>query len=168
MMGASGYAEAQLLLISMAIGLALLSYVFFKTLRFIFFVKQDRTRRALWMLKVWLQRIVVIVVVVFGLSYACDVGLRSKAHECHTEESKKDGGLYNAELCYLTGSSDGYTMRLRLYSSKDGSLLAERTFTDLDPELVWSREWIGYNINGGDAYVPLPPSWMDRMRAKLP
>jgi hypothetical protein len=167
-MGASGYAEAQLLLMGMAIGLALLSYVFFKTLRFVLSSKQGRAQLTLRMFKVWLKRIAVVTVVVFGLNYACDVGLRSKAHECHIEKSKKDGGLYDAELCYLTGNSDGYTMRLRLYSSKDGSLLAERTFTDLDPELVWSREWIGYNVNGGDAYVPLPPSWLDRMRAKLP
>jgi hypothetical protein len=154
----------------LAIGLALFLYVLFKTLRFIFSAKQGRTVRTSRMFKVWLQRIVAATVVVFGLNYTCDVGLRSNAHDCHTEKSNKDGGLYTAELCFLDGNSDGYKMRLRLYSSSDGGLLADRTFFDMEPRLIWGvdRDLLIYNTSDNHGYISLPPSWMDRMRAKLP
>lgn len=168
MMGIAGYAEAKLLLTGVVIGLLLLLCMFFKTLYFIFSAKQDRAQRTLRMFKVWLQRIFIVLVVVFSLNYACDAGLRSKAHQCSTEKSDEDGGLYFAELCYLGGNYDGFTMRLRLYSSKDGSLLVERVFTNLDPKLIWDRKWLGYQTNDGEVSIPLPPSWMSRMRAKLP
>ncbi|WP_211443216.1 hypothetical protein [Collimonas humicola] len=169
-MNFDSYGNAQLFVMGMFYGLIALSYVLFRTLRFIFSAKHGRAQRALQMLKVWLQRITVTTVTVLGLNYACDVERRSTARNCRTEISDEDGGLYSAELCEINGAGSDYSMRLRLYSSRDGSLLAERTYKHPEPKLTWAigGERLIYGWPNNDNTIPLPPSWMDRMRAKLP
>ncbi|WP_211443215.1 hypothetical protein [Collimonas humicola] len=164
------FGMAQLFVMGMFYGLIALSYVLFRTLRFIFSAKHGRAQRSLQMLKVWLQRITVTTVTVLGLNYACDVERRSTARSCRTEISDADGGLYTAELCFIDGPGNDFNIRLRLYSNRDGNLLAERTYTHPERKLTWAigGERLVYNTAGNGGSISLPPSWMDRMRAKLP
>jgi hypothetical protein len=142
-----------------------LAYVVCASLFFIFSTKQGRMQRAVEIFKVSVRRLAAALLVVIALGYVWDLFLRIDVKNCEVEMSEQDGGLYIAELCYV----NSYAKRLRLYSSRDGTLLAERTFsTYRDSTLTWWDGRLNYDSNGNAAFISLPPSWMDRMRAKLP
>jgi len=105
----------------------------------------------------------IVTVIFFLLPYLWGAALRRTAHECQTE---KESGLYVGEVCFL-GSPDA--TRFRLYDANSGELMAERTYNDLDPGMVWSNDRVYYNMGASPAeYVKLPPTLFDRLRAKLP
>ncbi len=61
------------------------------------------------------------------------------------------------------------TILFRLYDATAQQLLAERTYFQLDGPLIgWAPDRIWYDTYPDDMYVSLPPTWMDRLRAKLP
>lgn len=64
----------------------------------------------------------------------------------------------------------GMARFLDFIMKKTHELLAERTYSDLSPQIVFSNDRVIYSIDAEkqDAYVPLPPTWLDRLRAKLP
>lgn len=71
---------------------------------------------------------------------------------------------YLARYCYL--SKD--TVLLRLYGANGEQLLAERMFFELDfLRLYWRSDTLNYDTETGGS-IPLPPTILDRFRAKLP
>lgn len=101
-------------------------------------------------------------VAVMVLLYGLDVRARHGATECERVTS----GNYIGEVCYIPRE---YGALFRLYESKSGRLLAERTYYDPEPpHMFWHSDYVHYDITDEDGYVRLPPTWLDRLRAKLP
>ncbi|MBV8271874.1 MAG: hypothetical protein JO067_06345 [Cupriavidus sp.] len=109
-----------------------------------------------------------LVVVAVGLPYSCGVWERSRLGECTRQIQPafaREGDTspeYIGEICFL-GSE--FSLLFRLYDARSGVLLAERSYYDTDVEMVWGDTKIWYS---SDAHVNLPPTWWDRLRAKLP
>lgn len=102
-----------------------------------------------------------------GWSYHRAADTRDPATRFHTVRSVEDGGLYTAGYAYLAGDR----ILLRVYRTSDMALLAERTYWNPDAaKLIWTRESLIYDTaaSDGDGLVPLPPSLIDRLSARLP
>lgn len=102
-----------------------------------------------------------------ALGYLMDV--RTRMTECTWDRSvsAEDGGLYTAEYCNLKLDK----VLLRVYRTSDGELLAERTYPYLDaPKVSWTKHRLVFDTyeNGDGGSVPLPPTSLDRIRARLP
>ncbi|CAG9170723.1 hypothetical protein LMG23992_01765 [Cupriavidus laharis] len=98
------------------------------------------------------------------LPYLYNVAQRSGAHECERETFEE----YIGERCTLPRE---YGTIFRLYHAGTHELLVERTY--LDPNLkplIWHKTDVLYDVNADDGYgfVTLPPTLLDRLRAKLP
>jgi hypothetical protein len=128
---------------------------------------------------------IVLAVVIFGvIPYLYGALMRSGANGC----KKIHHEPYIAEKCF---TAQEWGTVLRLYDSQTGELLAERDY--LDPngyELNWIDRTEYFKVSGpngemrevvlqpmvifdtsaqdGEGYVRLPPTWLDRLRAKLP
>ncbi len=101
--------------------------------------------------------------IVIGVPYLDGVDKRNGAHDCRRQN---EGGLYIGEICFLPYANGTL---FRLYDSETGELLAERTYSDLDPSVVFGEDRVYYNMGAtSEGYVMLPPTWLDRFRAKLP
>jgi len=61
-------------------------------------------------------------------------------------------------------------MLFRLYDRQSGKLLVERTYKNPYPKLFWNAGNVVYDSSASDGkgYVDFPPTWLDRLRAKLP
>lgn len=107
-----------------------------------------------------------IVTLIGLLAYGADVMYRSTAHECKREMSPS--GRYVGETCYLARE---YGTLFRLYDAHTEELQTERSYLDPDaPHLVWQQDLVQYDVGAtdGKGFVTLPPSWKDRLKAKLP
>ncbi|WP_420996882.1 hypothetical protein ACKI2N_028620 [Cupriavidus sp. 30B13] len=95
--------------------------------------------------------------------YGLDVANRKGAHEC---ERIRGSDLYVGEMCFLSFDN---SMMFRLYS-KNGELLAERTYIHLDPKIIWADDRVIYDLGDpdGKGHVLLPPTRWDWIRARLP
>lgn len=109
--------------------------------------------------KMWLKVVVFLFVILQVVPYSCSVANRMGAHEC---EREIEATLYIGEVCYLPSQ---YGTLFRLYDAQSGKLLAERTYNDLDPRIIWGDDRVYYKPG---AFVMLPPTWLDRLRARLP
>lgn len=90
--------------------------------------------------------------------------MRSGAHEC-THETHD---IYIGEVCYTPRE---WGMLFRLYDARTGELLAEGDFLDSDFKgLLWIENRVRYDFGAedGEGFVVLPPTLLDRFRAKLP
>ena len=80
-------------------------------------------------------------------------------------------GPYDAQVC-VTASADqdtGIEGFVRLRSTKDGSVLAEKEFYNPSfNEVFWAPDELIVGVGDGMAIVQIPPSRMDLLRAKLP
>jgi len=112
----------------------------------------------------------VVAVLGFGWSYWKDVQLRATCDSLKPkiERSPHDG--YWARYCYF-----GDTIVLRLYDSEGERLVAERTYRDgsrIPVELHWAKEALMYphGLEFGETLgeISLPPTFLDRMMARLP
>lgn len=80
-------------------------------------------------------------------------------------------GPYEALVCVTAGhvkdsDTEGF---VRLRSTKDGSVLAEKEFYNPSfNEVFWTPKELVVGVGDGMAIIQIPPSWMDRLRAKLP
>ncbi len=91
--------------------------------------------------------------------------------------SAKDGGKYDVKLCAV-GNSWGHTrIRLQVYSTQNENLLAERFYTimDIDESIFQmidrNSSAIEYSsdVNAQEnSTIPLPPTWLDWVRARFP
>jgi len=96
--------------------------------------------------------------------YGFEAYSRAGAHECKREEREP----YIGERCMSSGDGG---MVFRLYAAHSGELLAERDYQDRDgSELYWAENRVRYSFDAedGEGFVGLPPTWWDRLRAKLP
>lgn len=113
--------------------------------------------------------IAITAVLIFALQYWTNARVRSNASDC--KKASSDSGHYTAELCLLQWNPGDDSEYLgRVYDSRNGELLVERTFSTPVPQLSW---WKDENVSfsrGGDeaSLVTLPPSLLDRLRARLP
>lgn len=104
----------------------------------------------------------VIAMVIILSVYGREIRDRRSASECRSETE----GRYVGEVCVLASE---YGTLFRLYDASSGELLAERKYySPQSPQLLWSAEDVCYDVSDDDGYVSLPPTWLDRLRAKLP
>ncbi|MES2529853.1 MAG: hypothetical protein V4636_02370 [Pseudomonadota bacterium] len=100
------------------------------------------------------------------LDYSFDVSKRlSNQHACRWDlvENPKNSP-YVARYCQLTKD----TVVLRLYDAKEENLLAERIYFEENVALVvWTPTELLYRNSTGDVIL-LPPTLIDRLRAKFP
>jgi len=114
----------------------------------------------------WAIWLITFTGVVYVCGYAFDVHKRqTRGVACVWEAvPSPDNSPYQARYCYLTKD----TALLRLYDVKGKQLLAERMYFNLDlPRLYWSTDALLYDTSTGDS-IPLPPTLLDRLCAKLP
>ncbi|WP_230939406.1 hypothetical protein [Burkholderia diffusa] len=100
-------------------------------------------------------------------SYYRAADARGAATKFHTVRSEEDGGIYTARYAYLTRDR----ILLRVYRTSDNTLLAERTYWYPDAaRLIWTKDSLIYDtaVSGDDGLMRLPPSFIDRLLAKLP
>jgi hypothetical protein len=58
---------------------------------------------------------------------------------------------------------------VRLRSTVDGTVLAEREFYNPEfTDVYWAPDYLSVGVADGSAVFQLPPTWLDRLRAKLP
>ncbi len=110
--------------------------------------------------------LVILVALVSSLIYGCNALNRSARYQCEQERSPT--GQYIGEICYLPRE---YGTLFRLYETRTGELLAERTYLDPDRRsLIWKPNFVQYDLGAteNNGVVDLPPTWLDRVRAKLP
>jgi len=125
------------------------------------------------------QRVVraglLFLTVLFGADvayYAQAAYLRATVspRECYVTGPSRYGP-YDALVCVTAGlaqnaDTEGF---VRLRSTVDGTVLAEREF--YNPEFTrvhWEHDSLSVGLADGSAEFQLPPTWLDRLRAKLP
>lgn len=122
------------------------------------------TQQFHWQRRVLKLCIATAILIFMVIPYAYHALMRSGAHECRREKR----GIYIGEICFTPRE---WGTLFRLYDARSGELLAERDF--LDPEvheLFWIENRVRYDFGAedGEGFVLLPPTWLDRLRAKLP
>jgi hypothetical protein len=138
-----------------------------RSLRIIFSQKPDRMQRAKALLRLSVKRTIVCGLALVLLTYAYNAYHRVRASECERKTSNFPP-YYVAELCYIGGGD----FIGRVYDARH-TKIAERTIST-DPELTWydngaDGRGIRFGIGGdGSASVDMPPTWLDRIRARLP
>ncbi|CAG9174276.1 hypothetical protein LMG23992_02690 [Cupriavidus laharis] len=160
-------AVAQLGVLAGLILFPIAAYAMYRTVRYVLSLPDGRRGRAREMLRIWAKRIAVAIGVVVIVSYGLDVRQRLRAGNCQREASPQESGPYMAEMCLLPARG---SVLLRLYSRTTGALLVERMYEDPEPRLIWTRDEVIYDTaaTDGKGSVSLPPTWLDRLRAKLP
>ena len=111
----------------------------------------------------WISASAVIVLLI---DYVLDVSKRrSRGADCAWSSiEKEENFLYVARYCHLTKD----TALLRLYDADGDALLAERMYFESNHVKV---NWIGNKLiysNSESDFISLPPTFLDRLRAKLP
>ncbi len=100
-------------------------------------------------------------------SYGSDAYTRySRMPDCVWKVAPNPGNRpYAVRFCYLTKD----TAVVRVYDLSEKHLLAERTFFELDrPRFYWTPEALGYSNERYGGLISIPPTLIDRLRAKLP
>jgi hypothetical protein len=112
--------------------------------------------------------------VLFGADvayYAQAAYLRTTASERCSVKPASPYGPYDAVVCVTGGSvqdanTEGF---VRLRSTVDGTVLAEREFYNPEfTDVYWAPDYLSVGVADGSAVFQLPPTWLDRLRAKLP
>ncbi len=99
--------------------------------------------------------------------YAFDVHeRRTKEPACQwMDVPSRDAVPYVARWCKM----DKETVLLRLHAANTDQVLAERMFFELDwPNFYWKANAFGYSTLPNGGVIPLPPTPLDRLRARLP
>ena len=91
------------------------------------------------------------------------------------EEGRSPDGLYELEICFMAGRpQDGsFDTLARLRSAKDGTVLVEAEVHNPSISRVHWNYWgerhrVHVGAGDGSVNIALPPSWLDRLRAKVP
>lgn len=107
--------------------------------------------------------------VAYYLQAAC-LRMTASPQECRVK-GPSPYGPYDALVCVTAGlpqdaNTEGF---VRLRSTKDGSVLAEREFYNPSFNIVrWGPDYLSVGVADGNAEFKLPPSAWDKFRAKLP
>lgn len=121
-------------------------------------------------------RWLLIMIVLYVAQGAYD---RATPYSCHVSKPTPDGlwggpspdGLYEMEICLIAGTASDASVDglARLRSAKDGTVLAEAEFHNPSfTRVSWDTDEVIVGIGSGSASINLPPSLLDRLRAKLP
>ena len=114
----------------------------------------------------WTCRLAALVALIYLCDYLLDAHMRiTKAPSCEWYAvPRPDGDFYSARYCWL--SKD--TQLLHLYD-QGGQLIAERTYPYSNvPQFIWGADFLQYDTWPEGSFIALPPSLIDRLRAKLP
>ena len=114
----------------------------------------------------WTCWIAALVALVYLCDYLIDARMRmTKAPSCEWIIVPTIGNSpYSARFCYLNKE----TVLVRIYEIS-GKLLAERTYFQLGtPRISWDTDRLWYDTYPADTFIALPPTLIDRLRAKLP
>ncbi len=126
----------------------------------------SRFRRILISLTRFVAWLVALGIVVLLLDYSLDVSKRmSRGPACQWNIVPNPGNEpYVARYCHLTKD----TVVLRLYDAKEEQLLAERMYFEQNiASVFWTHDALIYTTRTDDV-ISLPPTLLDRLRAKLP
>ena len=114
----------------------------------------------------WTCWIAALVAFVYLCDYLIDAYTRiTKAPPCQWYAVPILNGIpYSSRYCCLSKK----TILLRLYEEGD-QLIAERTYPYSNlPRFIWWKNNLGYGAYPDDSFIVLPPTLIDRLRAKLP
>lgn len=109
----------------------------------------------------------IVIAALYLWGYAFDVHKRTtREPACQwIEVPNRDAMPYAARWCKLTKD----TVLLRLYAANADQVLAERMFFHLDrPTFCWEAGEFGYATSPDGGVISLPPTLLDRVRARLP
>jgi len=123
-------------------------------------------------LQTWLKRLVAGIAVIATIAalivYVDEAGTRhARLPACEWTDDPNPLNLpYIATWCLLTKDM----AVIRVYGLSRSRLLAERTYSELDtPRLFWDSDALGYLDGSSDGgRIALPPTLLDRVRAKFP
>ncbi|MEN7530123.1 hypothetical protein [Cupriavidus sp. DL-D2] len=113
--------------------------------------------------------LLIVATILVGLPYSCGVWERAQDAKCIREiqptYGRKPGvpPKYIGDICFVGRSNLDYLFRL--YDAQTRELLVERHYRSTEIELIWGEDFVWYSDDEG---VRLPPTWLDRLRAKLP
>jgi len=108
------------------------------------------------------KRLAILLAVMFAALYGCTAMYRAGAYDCKRQAE----GAYIGEICYMTLRD---STLFRLYDISTGQKIAERFFFNaFENRIVWGDDIVYYSNGDDGEYVRLPPTWLDRLRAKLP
>ncbi|WP_439683828.1 hypothetical protein [Cupriavidus oxalaticus] len=161
-------ASAEAVMLAGLVVLLVMVFAIFRSVRHVLSMPDGRAARAQAMLWVWAKSAAAVIGAVV-VSYGLDARQRLRAGNCQREASPQESGAYLGEICLPPARGTG-RLRLRLYSVPDGVLLAERMYEHPEPRLIWTQDELIYDTaaSDGKGSVRLPPTWWDRLKAKLP
>lgn len=119
------------------------------------------------------RRLFVIIlsfaIVVALIDYGCEARRRATAKECI--DTISHNRLYRAQSCITNVSGNLVSFVGRLYDVRDGRLIAETTFDSMDggvPDFADDDHAVLFDGGGDSGLTYIPPSLVDRLRAKIP
>lgn len=115
----------------------------------------------------WFVLLVLLTVSIYWLQAAY---ARATPYECFTK-GPSPYGPYKVEVCLTAGRvRDGDTEGVvRLRSTSDDSVLAKEEFHNSEfDRIYWELGAVTVGSGDGSALIRLPPTWLDKVRAKLP
>jgi hypothetical protein len=123
-----------------------------------------------------LKFLLILVAVMEFTNYMEDAYIRSNLDNTACDEVTSPDGVYVAKTCYfLQSARQSYNqIWLMIYDAKTMKLLTEDNRRMELNELHWSLDENGKtvaaytDIRNLDLKIKLPPSWIHRLRAKLP
>jgi hypothetical protein len=125
--------------------------------------------------KLWLKILCLLVFLMELTAYIESARARANFHENNCYKSLAPDGIYLAKLCSLgrDAGSNFTHMWLMMYDAKTLILLKEGDAgLNESNEIRWEIDKYGktvsVNLKFFTAEFKLPPSWLDRLRAKLP
>lgn len=164
-----------------AVALLVLSFVTGRAILQVLATREGRRQRAQRLVRVALGRLVALGAIWTAIVYGHGAWERAGAHNCRNLPAVDAAARYAAEFCYLRHDR----LLLRVYGPGHGEwrgraggdgtgrerLLAHRTITSVGPvQVSWDGQALVYASPAGGAHgrLVLPPTWRDRLLARLP
>lgn len=110
--------------------------------------------------------LIAILMLVSSGRYLIDARLRHAAvPSCEWHSVPKPATVsYRARYCWLSKEA----LLLRLYD-EDDQLVAERAYRHFDlPRFFWNAQGLRYVPDEGEDLIEIPPTFLDRLRARFP
>jgi hypothetical protein len=153
-----------------------LIFIFFTIAIFIIAIKFFTTKKYTgW--KFWLKYLLFLLIVMEFSAYAQEAYIRRGELNEKCKKELSPDQIYIGEVCklgYRTGSPGESHVWLRIYDAKTSELIKEGDGGFSWVDIYWDTDELGkttsiYSDTTKDKYtLILPPSWLDKIRAKLP
>jgi len=154
-----------------AIALLLLSFFSGRAILQVLATREGRGERAQRLVRVAIGRLAALGAIWTAIVYGHGAWERAGAHNCRHLPAVDAAARYAAEYCYLRHDR----LLLRVYGEGREAgrqhLLAHRTITSVGPvHMSWDGQALVYASPAGNAQgrLALPPTWRDRLLARLP